>query len=359
MLTTEIAVIGGGPAGMNSSLAAAEQGAEVTLLDRNWELGGQLVKQTHKFFGSENQYAGERGIDIAKILAEKVQTNNRISVRNNSDVLGIYHDGILTFKQEDKYKKLSSRQTIVATGAAEKFLPFINNDLPGVYGAGAVQTLMNQQGVLPGKRVLIIGGGNIGLIVAYQLLQAGVSVEAIIEALPQVGGYQVHKEKIERMGVPILTSHTIKKAYGEESVEGAIIGKINPSWEIIEGTERDLEVDVICLAVGLSPLVDLLYPLGVELTYVPNLGGFVPKRNEYLETTISGYFVAGDCSGVEEASSAMMEGKIAGLSAANGISYSKKFKEKVKESKEELKKLRAGEVAREVRAGLKEVSISK
>lgn len=357
MLTTEIAVIGGGPAGMNAAISSAEQGAEVTLLDRNWELGGQLVKQTHKFFGSENQYAGERGIDIAKILSEKVKDNDRIRVLGDSTVLGIYHDGVMTFNRDEGYEKLSSRQTIVATGAAEKFLAFANNDLPGVYGAGAVQTLMNQQGVLPGENVLIIGGGNIGLIVAYQLLQAGVSVEAIIEALPEAGGYRVHKEKIERMGVPILTSHTIKKAYGQESVEGAVIGRIDENWQIIEGTERDLEVDTICLAVGLSPLVDLLHPLGVELKYVPKLGGFVPKRDRFLETTISGYFIAGDCSGVEEASSAMMEGRIAGLSAAKQIGLDEGFDEKLRNNEEELERLRGGEVASEVRAGLREVRI--
>lgn len=357
MLTTEIAVIGGGPAGMNSALAAANQGAEVTLLDRNWELGGQLVKQTHKFFGSENQFAGERGVDIAKILSDKVHENNRIRVHKNSSVLGIYHDGILTFEQGDKYEKLASRQTVVATGAAEKFLSFTNNDLPGVYGAGAIQTLMNEQGVIPGGDVLIIGAGNIGLIVAYQLLQAGVSVKAIIEALPEIGGYEVHRKKVERMGIPILTSHSIKKAYGEESVEGAVIGEIDSSWDFIGGTEQDLQVDVICLAVGLSPLLDLLYPLGAEFRYVPNLGGLAPKRDECLETTISGYFVAGDCAGVEEASSAMVEGNIAGLSAANSIGYTETFQEKFRKNRDELRKLRKGETAKEVRAGLEEVRL--
>lgn len=357
MLTTEVAVIGGGPAGMNGALTAANQGAEVTLFDRNWKLGGQLVKQTHKFFGSEKQYAGERGIDIAKILSEKVHDNQRIRVCKNSSVLGIYHDGIITFEQDKKYEKLASRQTIVATGASEKFLSFTNNDLPGVYGAGAIQTLMNEQGVIPGEDVLIVGAGNIGLIVAYQLLQAGVSVEAIIEALPEIGGYEVHRKKVERMGIPILTSHSIKKAYGEESVEGAVIGEIDSSWEFIEGTEQDLQVDIICLAVGLSPLIDLLHPLGVELKNVPGLGGLAPKRDEHMETTISGYFVAGDCAGVEEASSAMMEGNIAGLSAAKSIGYTENFQEKFRENREELRKLRESETAKEVRYGVKEVRI--
>ena len=93
-------------------------------------------------------------------------------------------------------------------------LAFVNNDLPGVYGAGAVQTLMNLYGVVPGNNILMVGAGNIGLIVSYQLLQAGIKVEAIVEALPKIGGYLVHAAKIRRLGVPIYTSHSLKEVYG-------------------------------------------------------------------------------------------------------------------------------------------------
>lgn len=352
MLSTEIAIIGGGPAGMCAALAAAEQGARVLLIDRGKQLGGQLVKQTHRFFGSEREYAGTRGIHIAAMLEEEIKKNQNIEVKTDTTVLGIYHDGVITMEEGDKYKKLISKKTIIATGASEKMLAFPNNDLPGVYGAGAVQTLMNQYGVLPGKKVLMVGAGNIGLIVSYQLMQAGVKVEAIIEAAPQIGGYHVHAAKVRRWGVPILTSCTVKEAIGSEVVEGVVICELDADWKQIPGTERRLDVDVICLAVGLSPLVELLWQAGCQMKYIPQLGGYVPLKDGNLETTVPGIYVAGDVSGVEEASSAMIEGKIAGLSAAEALGYNSGAGRLKAECWEALRVLRAGNVGRKIREGL-------
>ncbi len=356
LLTTEITVIGGGPAGMCAAIAAAEQGAEVTILERNKNLGGQLVKQTHMFFGSEKQYAGIRGIDIASKLAEKCENNNKITVKTDATVLGIYHDGVMTFEEGDKYRKITGRQIIIATGASEKTIPFPNNDLPGVYGAGAVQTLMNEHGVIPGENVLMIGAGNIGLIVSYQLIQAGVNVEGIIEAAPLIGGYKVHAAKVERLGVPILISHTIKEALGEKFVEAAVICELNYDWEPISGTEREIDVDTICLAVGLSPLQELLRNTKCKMKFIPQLGGYVPIRDNNLETSISGIYVAGDVSGIEEASSAMMEGKIAGFAAAEALGYGDKTRLK-EEFRKELCILRSGKVGKQMRDGLQQIVI--
>lgn len=353
MIHTEIAIIGGGPAGMCAAIAAAGQGAQVTLLDRGEDLGGQLIKQTHRFFGSEKEYAGTRGIHIINILEEQIKAVPNIDIRTNTTVLAIYDDGIIAFEEEGRYKKLRSQKTIIATGASEKALVFPNNDLPGIYGAGAVQTLMNQYGVIPGDKVLMVGAGNIGLIVSYQLMQAGVKVEAIIDAAPQIGGYLVHASKVARMGVPILTSHTIKEAIGKNQVEGAIVHKINNQWMPIEGTEVHFGVDVICLSVGLSPLVELLRQINCQMKYVPQLGGYVPVRNENMETTVENYYVAGDASGVEEASSAMIEGGIAGLAATKALGYDKKVNELMKHYFEEIQILRSGEVGKKIIEGLK------
>ncbi len=129
----------------------------------------------------------------------------------------LYEDGVISIEQNEKYIKIKPQSIIVATGASEKFLTFPNNDLPGIYGAGAVQTLMNVYGVAPGKNVVMVGAGNIGLIVSYQLMQAGINVKAIIDASPKIGGYLVHASKIRRMGIPILTSHTVKYAHGTDT----------------------------------------------------------------------------------------------------------------------------------------------
>jgi len=355
MENTEIAVIGGGPAGMCAAIAAAEQGSRVTLFDRGKEYGGQLVKQTHRFFGSEKEYAGTRGINISDIFLNKVKENKLIERKKDTTVLSIYHDGVITYEDRNSYGRITAERTIIATGASEKMLPFENNDIPGVYGAGAVQTLMNQYGVVPGDKVLMIGAGNIGLIVSYQLIQAGVKVEAIIDAAPEIGGFLVHASKIRRLGVPIITSTSIKKAIGKNYVEGAVIGSLDKNWEFISGTEKELDVDTICLSVGLSPLVELLSNTKCKMKYSGLLGGFVPLKDKNLETTAKGYYVAGDVSGVEEASSAMLEGTIAGLSAADSLGYGENI-EKIKEEYiKGLEDLRAGPMGEKIRLGLKQL----
>jgi sarcosine oxidase subunit alpha len=204
----------------------------------------------------------------------------------------------------------------MATGASENSIAFPGNDLPGVIGGGAIQTMMNVYGIRPGRRVLMVGAGNIGLIVSYQLIQSGIAVAAVVEALPQIGGYHVHAAKLARLGVPILTRHTIVKALGRETVSGAVIARLSRQGRLLLRTRRNLDVDTICLAVGLTPLSELLIQAGCRMAYVPELGGNVAWHDEDMHTSIPGVFVAGDLAGVEEASTAMLEGRLAGLAAA-------------------------------------------
>ena len=125
---------------------------------------------------------------------------------------------------------------------------------------------MNVHGVKPGDRVLMVGSGNIGLIVSYQLIQAHVEVVALVEAAGCIGGYLVHAAKLRRAGVPILTSHTIVRALGEETVCGAVVAQVDQSWQVKPGSEREVACDVICLAVGLTPLVDMMWQAGCEMS---------------------------------------------------------------------------------------------
>jgi sarcosine oxidase subunit alpha len=356
--TVDIAVIGGGPAGLSAAINAASLGAGVALIDRNDALGGQLVKQTHMFFGSQKQYASVRGIDIARILQDKLsKCGGNVEVMLNTTVLGVYEDGVITIEQnERRYFKMRPRSIIVATGASEKVLPFPNNDLPGIYGAGAVQTLMNVYGVVPGNRVLMVGAGNIGLIVSYQLMQAGVSVKAIIDAAPRIGGYLVHASKVARMGVPILTSHTVKEAIGKESLERAVVVRLDDNWQPIEGSEREFEVDVMCISVGLSPLTELLWQAGCQMKYVAELGGYVPVRDHEYRTSVESIYVAGDVSGVEEASAAMVEGQLAGLCAAKNLGFvPADVEDRIKDCTDQLKILRSGPVGAKIRNGLEKL----
>jgi sarcosine oxidase subunit alpha len=279
-----------------------------------------------------------------------------IEVWTSCTVLGIYEDGVVTVEYEEKHTKIKPEKIILATGAAERFLAFAGNDLPGIYGAGAVQTLMNVSGVMPGNRVLMVGAGNIGLIVSYQLKQAGVEVCAVIEGSSDIGGYLVHASKIRRAGIPILTRHTILEAFGNGQVEGAIIAEIDENGQPLPNTAREISCDTICLAVGLSPLTELAWQAGCEMAYIRELSGHVPIVNENLETTKPGIYCAGDVCGIEEASSAMVEGRLAGISAAASLGYGSMDAEKLrKDASEELSELRASEMSAHIRKGLEKV----
>jgi sarcosine oxidase, subunit alpha len=328
MRPVDIAVVGGGPAGLCAAIAASRLGARVVLIDDNDRLGGQLVKQTHKFFGSKRHYCGTRGMDIAAILEQELRALPA-EILSGTSVVGLYDrtsgtspdsgqspGKVLALAGRDRFFKLGFKRLIVTTGAAENNLLFQNNDLPGVYGAGAVQTLMNVYGVKPGTRVLMVGSGNIGLIVSYQLIQAGIEVAAVVEAMPRIGGYHVHAAKLARLGVPILTSHTVLSALGKEQVEGAIICRVDKNFKPIERTARNLKIDTICIAVGLTPLSELLWQAGCNMVYVPELGGHVAWHNADMQTSRCDVYLAGDVSGIEEASTAMLEGRVAGAHAA-------------------------------------------
>lgn len=356
MVSTEVLVVGAGPAGLMAALYAAQTGARVLLVERAHHLGGQLIKQTHKFFGSKAEYAGERGMDIAAKLIAEIEAEAKITLWKNTTVLAIYSDGVVTLSRGGEFVKLQPQKIIVATGAAEKAMAFPNNDLPGICGAGALQTLMNVHGVVPAKRVMMVGAGNIGVIVAYQLLQAGVEVAGIVEAAPKVGGYRVHAAKLERCGVPIYTSHTVVSAHGKETLEGVTLCKLDDKWQPVVGTERYVEVDTLCLAVGLTPLTELLWQAGCNMKFVNELGGYVPLRDANMMTTKEHIYIAGDVSGVEEASAAMVEGKIAGLKAANALGYQTgETLALLQTARKQLAALRSGPTGVKICAGLQQV----
>ena len=354
---TEILIIGAGPAGLSAALSAASLGANVLICERDEIPGGQLVKQTHKFFGSEKQHAGTRGFQIGHMLVDEVDNNPNIEMWTDTTVLGMYPDGVITCEHDGKHCKIKPRRTIIATGAAEKFLTFPGNDLPGIYGAGAVQTLMNVGGIKPAERVLMVGAGNIGLIVSYQLKQSDVDVAAVIEATPRIGGYLVHASKIRRAGIPIKTCYTILEAYGKDKLEGARIAQIDANWQPVPGTEEDVKCDVICLAVGLTPLTELCWQAGCKMGFIRELSGHVPYVDGNLETSVSGIYCAGDVGGIEEASAAMVEGRLAGFSAAASLGYGKgTAEEKQNEARADLTALRSGPMGEKIRAGQKKVA---
>ena len=316
---TDVMIVGAGPAGLTAAIEAARAGARVLLIDENALPGGQLFKQIHKFFGSREHRAGVRGMDIGTALLRET-ADLGIEVWLGAEVCGIYPDKSVWIIRDGRDSTVVKARTIIlATGAVENAVTFPGWTLPGVMGAGAAQTMININRVLPGRNILMLGSGNVGVIVAYQLMQAGANVVAILEAAPTLGGYGVHTAKVRRAGVPFFVSHTIKEVRGTERVEQVVIEEIDDAWKPVQGTEKTLAADTVCIAVGLTPLAELAWLAGCSFDYVPSMGGHIPRHNEKLETTVAGVYVAGDIAGIEEASTAMEEGRLAGINAAASL----------------------------------------
>ncbi len=290
----DVLIIGGGPAGLSAAKILGEKGVKVLLVDDKDRLGGKLVLQTHKFFGSsEDVYAGTRGIEIADILSKSISSLESVEIWLESTALAVYSDKLIGILRANKeYILIKTDHLLVATGAREKMLTFQGNTIPGVYGAGAFQTLVNRDLVKASNRIFIIGGGNVGLIAGYHAIQAGIEVVGLVEALPHCGGYKVHEDKLHRSGVPIYTSHTILSANGNEKVESVTIAQLDKEWNPIAGTEKTFECDTILIAVGLTPVDEC----------------FQKAKHYGLDV-----WIAGDAAEIAEASAAIFTGRIAGV----------------------------------------------
>jgi len=291
-LEVEVFIMGGGPAGLAAAAELGAQGVSVVIADDKHELGGKLGLQTHNFFGSvKDCNAGMRGMDIGTLLEEKVAALDTVEVWLNSPVVGVFSDKKIGVVKDGSYVLVRPGRFLVAAGAREKALAFPGCDLPGVYGAGAFQTLVNRDQVRAASRLFVVGGGNVGLIAAYHALQAGIDVLGLVEALPNCGGYKVHLDKVKRLGVPIWTSHTVLRAEGDGKLERVVICGIDRNFQPIPGTEGVFEADTLLIAVGLSSVNEMF------------------KKAQEFGMKV---FAAGDAAVIAEASAAIFSGKIVG-----------------------------------------------
>ena len=275
----DLIIVGAGPSGLSAAVEAAKRGMRVIVFDENDKPGGQLFKQIHKFFGSKEHRAKIRGFRIGEVLLKEAAEFG-VKVVLNATVIGIYPQKEVTVRIEGVVEHYKGDAIIAASGASENMVTFDGWTLPGVIGAGAAQTMMNIHGVKPGRKILMLGSGNVGLVVSFQLMQCGCEVAALVDAAPRVGGYGVHAAKVARTGVPFYLSHTIVKAEGEDHVTGVTIAEVDDKFQFIPGTEKHFEVDTICLAVGLSPMSQLLKMAGCEMEDNPRRGGQVPVCDE-------------------------------------------------------------------------------
>lgn len=300
-IETDVLIIGAGPAGLAAALELGRAGAGTILVDDKDRPGGKLVLQTHKFFGSEEDcYAGTRGIEIASILSGQLASQPSVEVWSSSTALAVFADGYVGIRRPEGYFMVKPGHLLVATGAREKSLVFPGNTLPGVYGAGAFQTLVNRDLIRSSERIFIVGGGNVGLIAAYHALQAGMKVAGLVEAMGACGGYKVHADKIRRLGVPIYTGHTILAAHGGETLEAVTIAEVGDGFRPVAGTERTFAVDTLLIAVGLDPVNE-----------------FHAKASQFgLRASM-----AGDAEEIAEASAAMFSGRIRGMEIACELGF--------------------------------------
>ena len=295
-IRTEALVVGGGPAGINAAIELGRAGVRTLLVDDKSELGGKLTLQTHPFFGSRDDcYAGIRGIEIARILTDELGELESVETMTGTTAVGAFFDRKVGLVRGEEYLLVEPDAVLIACGAREKGLAFPGCDLPGIYGAGAFQTLLNRDMVVPTGRLFIVGGGNVGLITGYHAIQAGIKVVGLVEALDRCGGYKVHADKLRRLGVPVMTSHTVVRAEGEGRLERITTAGVDSSFRPVAGTGKRWEVDTLLIAVGLSP-VDELYR----------------KLSEFGVPC----FTCGDSAEIAEASAAIFSGKITGRKMA-------------------------------------------
>lgn len=264
---TSVVIIGAGPAGLAAREELNSNGVDNLVIDANARIGGQFLMQTHQFFffEKEKKFGGMRGFEIAETLAGRDLTG----IMLNCTVWDILEDKIVAVKKIDTGEifYVSCDYMVIATGAVPFMPSFENDDLPGVYTAAVVQKMMNQEFTLLGKNVLTVGAGNIGYLTSYQLMQAGASVKAIIEAQENEGGFPVQANRVRRLGIPIETGKILIKAIPNENRDG-IIGAVIAdckNFNPLPGSEKVIMgIDAINICTGLVP-DDLLLTKGKEV----------------------------------------------------------------------------------------------
>lgn len=295
MKAYDIVIIGGGPAGLAAAVAARENGVEsILILERDKELGGILNQCIHNGFGLHTFKEELTGPEYAARFIRQV-LDREIEYKLNSMVVDIAPDRTVTFiSREDGLTEIKAGAIILAMGCRERSRGALN--IPGyrpagIFSAGTAQRLVNMEGYMPGREVVILGSGDIGLIMARRMTLEGARVKVVAELMPYSGGLKRNiVQCLDDFGIPLKLSHTVIDIDGKERVKGVTLAQVGTNGKPIPGTEEYIPCDTLLLSVGLIPENELSRGIGVELS--PVTSG--PVVNEILETSIEGVFACGN-----------------------------------------------------------------
>ncbi|MBO4349850.1 MAG: FAD-dependent oxidoreductase [Proteobacteria bacterium] len=295
MNTYDIVIVGGGPAGLAAAVAARDAGCEhILILERDSELGGILNQCIHNGFGLHTFKEELTGPEYAARFIEQVMAR-KIEYKLNTMVLDIAPDRTVTaMNRNDGVMQIQAKAVILAMGCRERPRGALN--IPGfrpagIFSAGTAQRLVNIEGYMPGRRIVILGSGDIGLIMARRMTLEGAKVLCVAELMPFSGGLKRNiVQCLNDFNIPLLLSHTVVDIRGKERVEGMTIAEVDSKFKPIPGTEVDYECDTLMLSTGLIPENELSRNVGIDINPVTS-GPFV---SENFETSMPGIFACGN-----------------------------------------------------------------
>ena len=317
----DLVIIGGGPAGMSAAIKAYERGIrDILIIERDEKLGGILQQCIHNGFGLHKFGEELTGPEYAWKY-EKQVNELKIPVKLNTMVLDITEDRVITAtNEEDGIFRIQAKAVILAMGCRERAKGALNiagTRPAGIFSAGTAQKFVNIKGYLPGKEVVILGSGDIGLIMARRMMLEGASVKAVCEIMPYSGGLRRNIEQcLNDFNIPLMLSHTVVEIHGKERLEGVTIAEVDENRRPIKDTMKYIPCDTLLLSVGLIPENELSESASVEIDRVT--GGAIVDQNR--ETSVEGVFACGNVLHVHDLVDFVSEeAEIAGESAADYI----------------------------------------